>query len=82
MGPERAGSVAILMNTRLTSATVILTLTLALGIITVEWYSLFISAVVALALGPVLALRALPSFRTVARAQALLTATPGEQPTL
>jgi Kef-type K+ transport system membrane component KefB len=79
MGPARARPVAVLMNSRLTSATVILTLTLTLGILSVDWYSLFISVVVALALGSVLALRAFPAFRTPASAQALLTSSPEEE---
>jgi Kef-type K+ transport system membrane component KefB len=81
MGRHRAPSVAVLMNTRLTSATVILTLTLTLGLITVEWYSVFISAVVILALGSVLVLRSFPSFRTVASARSLFASTPSEETT-
>ncbi|MFZ0892784.1 MAG: cation:proton antiporter [Thermoplasmata archaeon] len=80
MGPERAGPVAVLMNTRLTSATVILTLTLALGIISDQWYSLFISVVVILALGSVSALRMFPSFRSPAAAQAFLRSDPAPSP--
>ncbi|HEV2317237.1 MAG TPA: cation:proton antiporter [Thermoplasmata archaeon] len=76
-GPQRAGPVSVLMNTRLTSATVILTLTLGLGLITPGWYSLFISAVVILALGSVAALRAFPAFRSTATARELFT---GELP--
>ena len=75
MGRERAGPVAVLMNTRLTSATVILTLTLALGILSERWYSLFISGVVILALGSVLALRLFPAFRSPENVRALF-ATP------
>lgn len=74
MGGARAGPVTALMNARLTSATVILLLTLTLGLISPQWYSIAISAVVILALGSVLVLRSFPSFRTGARAQALLTA--------
>ncbi|MGC2035298.1 MAG: cation:proton antiporter, partial [Thermoplasmata archaeon] len=70
MGKERAGPVAVLMNTRLTSATVILTLMLALGVITDEWYSLFISGVIILALGSVATLRLFPAFKSPASAQA------------
>jgi Kef-type K+ transport system membrane component KefB len=70
MGKERAGPVAVLMNTRLTSATVILTLTLALGTITDEWYSVFISVVIILALGSVAMLRLFPAFKSPASAQA------------
>jgi glutathione-regulated potassium-efflux system ancillary protein KefC len=79
MGQKRAGPVAMLMNTRLTSATVILTLTLGLGILTVGWYSIFISVVVILALGSVLALRSFPSFRSVASAHALFASSPEEE---
>jgi Kef-type K+ transport system membrane component KefB len=81
MDRQRAGPVAVLMNTRLTSATVILTLTLTLGIITVQWYSLFISAVVILAFGSVFALRLFPAFRSPERAQAFFAA-PVEDETL
>jgi Kef-type K+ transport system membrane component KefB len=80
MGRARALPVAVLMNTRLTSATVILTLTLALGVLSVEWYSLFISAVVILALGSVLVLRTLPSFASPESARALFQTTPEEAP--
>lgn len=81
MGRERAGPVAVLMNTRLTSATVILTLTLALGIITDQWYSLFISVVVILALGSVATLRLIPAFRSPGGPRALLSSAPdGERP--
>jgi Kef-type K+ transport system membrane component KefB len=73
LGPRRASPVAVLMNTRLTSATVILTLTLALGILSISWYSLFISAVVILALGSVLVLRGFPGFRSVPRARELFS---------
>ena len=79
MGRERAGPVAVLMNTRLTSATVILTLMLALGVLTDQWYSLFISVVVILALGSVAALRLFPAFQSPASAQALFSATPDEE---
>jgi Kef-type K+ transport system membrane component KefB len=72
-GGPRAGPVTVLMNARLTSATVILTLTLALGIISVGWYSLFISVVVLLALGSAASLRAFPGFKTVASARALFS---------
>ena len=80
MGKERAGPVAVLMNTRLTSATVILTLTLALGTITDEWYSVFISVVIILALGSVAMLRLFPAFKSPASAQAFFrsaTVAPG-----
>jgi Kef-type K+ transport system membrane component KefB len=75
MGKERAGPVAVLMNTRLTSATVILTLMLALGVITDEWYSLFISGVIILALGSVATLRLFPAFKSPASAQAFFRST-------
>ena len=70
-GAERAAPVSVLFNTRLTSATVILTLTLGLGLISVEWYSVFITAVVLFALVSSAALKAFPAFRSVATAQAL-----------
>ncbi|MCI4347492.1 MAG: cation:proton antiporter [Thermoplasmata archaeon] len=70
-GNSRAGPVTVLMNARLTSATVILTLTLGLGILPVGWYSLFISVVVLLAIGSAASLRAFPGFKTVASARAL-----------
>jgi Na+:H+ antiporter len=76
LGRRRAAPVAVLMNTRLTSATVILTLTLTLGILSVAWYSLFISAVVILAIGSVLVLRSFPEFRSVGRAQAFFAVSP------
>ena len=86
LGNAQAAPVATLMNTRLTSATVILLLSLSLGLITAEWYSLFISAVVVLALGSVLVLRALPSFRTTALAQELFRGeertAPSERPAI
>ncbi len=82
MGRERAGPVAVLMNTRLTSATVILTLTLALGIISDQWYSLFISVVVVLAFGSVGVLRMFPAFRSPERARELFTSDPAMEPDL
>ena len=66
LGPKLAPSAVVLMNTRLTSATVILLLALSLGMIPVEWYSLLISAVVILALGSAGLLRATPAFRSEA----------------
>lgn len=69
-GPQRAAPVATLMNARLTSATVILLLTLTLGLIPLEWYSVLISVVVVLALGSALAVRAFPAFRSTSAAQA------------
>lgn len=90
MGAQRAVPVAVLMNTRLTSATVILTLALALGYLSVPWYSLFISAVVTLALGSVLVLRTLPAFQSPDTARSLFAGaiedaegpvpTPGPEP--
>jgi Na+:H+ antiporter len=77
MGQKLAGPVSVLMNARLTSATVILTLTLALGIISDQWYSLFISVVIILAFSSVLALRMFPAFRSPESAQALF-ASPAE----
>jgi|GEM_PF-2261319 len=70
-GKKRAGPVTVLMNTRLTSATVILSLLLGLGLITTGWYSVFISVVVVLALVSSASVRAFPSFRTVATARDL-----------
>jgi glutathione-regulated potassium-efflux system ancillary protein KefC len=70
-GPTRAGPVAVLLNTRLTSATVILTLTLGLGLLSVGWYSLLISVVVVLALVSSVGLRAFSPFRSPAAARAL-----------
>jgi Kef-type K+ transport system membrane component KefB len=64
MADSVAAPVAVLMNARLTSATVILLLTLTLGILPQSWYSLFISAVVILALGSSLLLLAFPVFRS------------------
>jgi Kef-type K+ transport system membrane component KefB len=81
MGPERALPVMVLMNTRLTSATVILTLTVGLGLLSDQWYSLFISAVVIMALVSVLVLRTFPSFRSPEAARQFL-ASPGETPPL
>ncbi|MCI4317257.1 MAG: cation:proton antiporter [Thermoplasmata archaeon] len=71
MGSRLAGPVAVLMNARLTSATVILVLTLTLGLIDTRWYSLFIAVVALLALSSSASLRAFPSFRTIATARAL-----------
>lgn len=68
-GVDRAMPVAVLMNARLTSATVILTLTLGLGLITVGWYSLLISVVVILALGSATALRGFPAFASPSAAR-------------
>lgn len=73
-----APSVVALMNTRLTSATVILLLTLSLGLIPVGFYSLLISAVVILALGSSLALRAFPAFSSEEAARRVFR--PGSAP--
>jgi Kef-type K+ transport system membrane component KefB len=79
-GANRVGPVTVLMNTRLTSATVILTLTLGLGMINDGWYSLFISAVVILALGSVIVLRSFPAFRSPQSAQNFFAPSPTEAP--
>jgi Kef-type K+ transport system membrane component KefB len=63
VGARRAPSLSVLMNARLTSATVILLLTLTLGIISSEWYSVLIAAVVILALGSSVALSAFSEFK-------------------
>ncbi|MCI4356199.1 MAG: cation:proton antiporter [Thermoplasmata archaeon] len=73
-GKERAGPVTVLMNARLTSATVILTLVLGLGLISSGWYSIFISVVVVLALTSSAAVRAFPGFRSVVSARELFGA--------
>jgi Kef-type K+ transport system membrane component KefB len=73
-GPERAGPISVLMNARLTSATVILTLVLGLGLIDSGWYSVFVSVVVTLALLSSAAVRAFPGFRSVATARELFGA--------
>jgi Kef-type K+ transport system membrane component KefB len=70
-GRARAGPVTVLMNTRLTSATVILTLVLGLGLLPTGWYSIFISVVVVLALVSSAAVRAFPSFRSSTTAREL-----------
>lgn len=79
LGRRLATPVTVLMNTRLTSATVILTLTLALGILTTAWYSLFITAVVALALLSTVALRGFDVFRSPAAARAAFALGPEPQ---
>ncbi|MCI4360245.1 MAG: cation:proton antiporter, partial [Thermoplasmata archaeon] len=71
LGPERAAPVSVLFNTRLTSATVILTLTVGLGILPVGWYSVFVATVVLLALGSAAALRGFSAFQSVDAARAL-----------
>jgi Kef-type K+ transport system membrane component KefB len=68
--PGRAGPVAVILNARLTSATVILLLTQAIGLIPISWYSVLVSAVVILALGSSLALRVFPMFRSIESARA------------
>jgi Kef-type K+ transport system membrane component KefB len=79
-GKARAGPVTVLMNTRLTSATVILTLVLGLGLITTGWYSIFITVVVVLALVSSAAVHAFPGFRSVATARELFGASEGPLP--
>lgn len=71
LGARRAAPVAVLFNTRLTSATVILTLMLGLGKLSAGWYSLFVSAVVLLALGSAAALRGFHAFGSPAAARTL-----------
>ena len=68
-GNALGSQVAVLMNTRLTSATVILLLTLNLGLLPDSWYSMFISGVVILALGSSTTLRAFPTFASANEAQ-------------
>ena len=70
-GNARGGRVTALMNTRLTSATVIPSLVLGLGLIIVGWYSLLISVVVVLALASSAAVNSFPGFRSVASARGL-----------
>jgi Kef-type K+ transport system membrane component KefB len=65
----RAAPVSVLLNTRLTSATVILLLTSTLGLIPTSWYSLLISGIVILALSSAGALRLFPAFRTAKSAR-------------
>jgi Kef-type K+ transport system membrane component KefB len=72
LGAARAAPVSVLLNARLTSATVILLLTSTLGLISTAWYSLLISGVVVLALGSAGALRIFPAFRTVDSAREAL----------
>jgi CPA2 family monovalent cation:H+ antiporter-2 len=76
-GKERAGPVTVLMNARLTSATVILTLVLGLGAISSGWYSILITVVVVLALTSSAAVRAFPGFRSVPDARALFGGSDG-----
>ncbi|MDE1880869.1 MAG: cation:proton antiporter [Euryarchaeota archaeon] len=71
-GTARASKVAVLMNTRLTSATVILLLMLENGFISDAWYSLFISGVVVLALGSSGVLRAFQGFSSAEAARQAL----------
>jgi Kef-type K+ transport system membrane component KefB len=68
-GPQHARPVVVLMNTRLTSATVILLLAVTYGLISEGWYSLFISSVVILALGSSLALKTFPAFAHAGKAR-------------
>jgi glutathione-regulated potassium-efflux system ancillary protein KefC len=79
-GQARAGPVTVLMNARLTSATVILTLVLALGLLPAGWYSIFVTVVVALAIGSSAAVRAFPAFRSAESARELFEGT--EDPAL
>lgn len=72
VGGRPAAPMSVLMNARLTSATVILLLTLGIGLISVSWYSLMIAAVVALALASSAALRSFPAFSSPAAARALI----------
>lgn len=76
VGVRCAAPVSVLMNTRLTSATVILLLAVTLGLISLAWYSLMISAVLVLALFSAGALRAFPSFSSPSAARALIGAAP------
>ncbi|MCI4368042.1 MAG: cation:proton antiporter [Thermoplasmata archaeon] len=71
MGRRLAGPVSVLMNARLTSATVILVLTLGLGLLTSRWYSLFVTVVALLALGSSISLRGFDGFRSTQGARAL-----------
>ncbi|MCI4322290.1 MAG: cation:proton antiporter [Thermoplasmata archaeon] len=80
-GKERAGPVTVLMNARLTSATVILTLVLGLGLISSGWYSILITVVVVLALASSAAVRAFPGFRSIEAARELFGANHPAVPT-
>ncbi len=64
---------SVLMNVRLTSATVILLLTLTLGLMSAQWYSLLISSVLILALGSAVTLRFFPEFGSVVAARRLFS---------
>lgn len=79
-GSRRAGPITVLMNTRLTSATVILSLVLGLGLITSGWYSIFISVVVILALVSSAAIRTFPEFRNPGAARALFEGSEFDSP--
>lgn len=70
-GAARAAPVTAVMNARLTSATVILLLMLTYGEISADWYSIFLSAVLILALGSAAALRGLPAYRSPATAKSV-----------
>lgn len=81
-GGTVGSQVAVLMNTRLTSATVILLLTLNLGFLPDAWYSMFISGVVIMALVSAGMLRTFPTFSSATEAQKRFRAleTPVETP--
>lgn len=81
-GGTVGSQVAVLMNTRLTSATVILLLTLNLGFLPDAWYSMFISGVVIMALVSAGMLRTFPTFSSATEAQRRFRAleTPVETP--
>src|ERR1700686_123643 len=71
LSQQLAAPGAVLMNARLTSATVILVLTLTLGLIDQKWDSLFVTAVFILAMASSASLRAFPGFRSSRAAHAL-----------
>lgn len=72
-GARAAAPTSVLMNARLTSATVILLLAVTLGLVSDPWYSLMIAAVVVLALGSSAILRSFPSFSSERPARQLFT---------
>jgi Kef-type K+ transport system membrane component KefB len=80
LGARLAAPVAVLMNARLTSATVILVLTLSLGLIDQKWYSLFVTVVFILALSSSASIRAFPGFRSIASARGLFGAGDDSKP--
>jgi Kef-type K+ transport system membrane component KefB len=69
-GSSEVKPLLALFNTRLTSATVILLLSLTLNVISDSWYSLFISAVVILAVLSSVVLRLFPQFMSSQSAKA------------